>query len=161
MEKQEILNRKILLTREELSRKVAYWNFKNRDIVALYGSFDVFHPSVFKLINYAAEKGKELVVGIKPDAKIKNEKGPKFPVYNQDIRSKMVASHQFVSAVYICNEGLDDFLRLVKPTVASCCKHASKNDQKGLEIVKEWNGKVSIFTGSDTSVDDIISKYKE
>ncbi|MEW5845881.1 MAG: adenylyltransferase/cytidyltransferase family protein [Bacteroidota bacterium] len=159
MDKKEILSKKIL-GGVEYDRMVAFWNFKSRSVVALYGTFDVFHPSVFELITFAAELGQELVVGVKPDADVKREKGDKFPVYTQEQRAAMVSSHQLVSAVHICEEGIEEFLRRTKPTVAVCCAHASDADKKALEVVKEWNGRVEIFTSSTTGIDDIISKYK-
>lgn len=159
MDKKEILSRKIL-GGVEYDRMVAFWNFKSRSVVALYGTFDVFHPSVFELITFAAEMGQELVVGIKPDSEVKQEKGEKLPVFSQEQRASMVSAHQLVSAVHICDEGIEEFLRRTKPTVAVCCAHASDADKKALEVVKEWNGRVEIFTGSTTSIDDIISKYK-
>lgn len=159
MDKKDILSRKIL-GGVECDRMVAYWNFKSHSVVALYGSFDVFHPSVFELITFAAEMGQELVVGIKPDSEVKHEKGEKFPVFSQDQRASMVSAHQLVSAVYICDQGIEEFLRRMKPTVAVCCAHASDADKKALEVVEEWNGRVEIFTGSTTSIEDIISKYK-
>lgn len=159
MDNKEILSKKIL-GGVEYNRMVAFWNFKSRSVVALYGTFDVFHPSVFELITFAAEMGQELVVGIKPDSEVKQEKGDKFPIYSQDQRAAMVSAHQLVSAVHICDEGMEEFLRRTKPTVAVCCAHASDADKKALEAVKEWKGRVEIFTGSTTSIDDIISKYK-
>ncbi|MBC7125391.1 MAG: adenylyltransferase/cytidyltransferase family protein [Bacteroidales bacterium] len=159
MDKREILSKKIL-SGVEYDRMVAFWNFKSRSVVALYGTFDVFHPSVFDLITFASELGQELAVGVKPDADVKADKGEKFPIYNQDQRAAMVSAHQLVSAVHICNEGVEDFLRRTKPAVAVCCAHASDTDKKALEVVKEWGGRVEIFTGSTTSIDDIISKYK-
>lgn len=159
MEKKEILSRKVL-GGVEYDRMVAFWNFKSRSVVALYGTFDVFHPSVFELIAFASEFGQELVVGVKPDAEVKREKGEKFPVYGQDQRAAMVSAHQLVSAVHICDEGVEAFLRRTKPAVAVCCAHASDADKKALEVVKEWGGRVEIFTGSTTGVDDIVSKYK-
>jgi len=159
MDKKDILSRKVL-GGVEYDRMVAFWNFKSRSVVALYGTFDVFHPSVFELITFAAEMGQELVVGVKPDADVKREKGNKFPVYAQEQRAAMVSAHQLVSAVHICDEGFEEFLRRTKPAVAVCCAHASDADKKALEVVKEWNGRVEIFTGSTTSIDDIISKYK-
>jgi len=159
MEKNEILSKKIL-SGVEFDRKIAFMNFKSYKVVALYGTFDVFHPSVFDLITHAAEFGQELVVGVKPDAEVKREKGDKFPVFNQDQRAAMVSAHQLVSVVHICDEGIEEFLRRTKPAVAVCCAHASEADKKALEVVKEWNGSVEIFTGSTTSIDDIIAKYR-
>ena len=158
MDKREIISKKVL-GGVEYDRMVAYWNFKSLPVVALYGTFDVFHPSVFDLINFAAEQGKELVVGIKPDSQVKQELGRRFPVFNQKQRAAMVATHQLVSAVHICNEGVEAFLRRTKPAVAVCCANASEADKQSLEVVREWNGRVEIFNDSTTSVNDIISKY--
>lgn len=159
MEKNDILTRKIL-SGVEFDRMLAFWNFKNRSVVALYGTFDVFHPSVFNLITFAAEQGQELVVGIKPDSEVKKEKGEQLPVFTQEQRAAMVAAHQLVSAVYICEQGVDEFLRRAHPQVAVCCAHASESDKKALEVVKEWKGVYKIYTGSNTSIDNILSKYR-
>ena len=70
----EVIEKKILED-VELDRMLAYWKFRDRSVVALYGSFDVLHPGTFELITYAAEHGHELVVGIKPDGEMKKEKG--------------------------------------------------------------------------------------
>jgi len=159
MDKKDILSKKIL-GGVAYDRMVAFWNFKSRSVVALYGTFDVFHPSVFEFISFAAEMGQELVVGVKPDADVKREKGEEFPVYTQGQRAAMVSAHQLVSAVHICDEGIDEFLRRTKPSVAVCCAHTSDADKKALEVVKEWNGRVKIFTDSTAGNDDIITKYK-
>lgn len=153
----EVIEKKILED-VELDRMLVYWKFRDRSVVALYGSFDVLHPGTFELITYAAEHGHELVVGIKPDGEMKKEKGDKFPVFGQNKRALVVASNQLVSAVYICQNGIEDFLRRVKPSLAVCCHHASSTDKDKLEVVKEWGGKYKIFTQSTTSVEDIITK---
>jgi cytidyltransferase-like protein len=153
----EVIEKKILEDLE-FDRMLAYWKFRERSVVALYGSFDVLHPGTFELIAYAAEHGHELVVGIKPDAEMKKEKGDKFPVFGQEKRALAIASNQLVSAVYICKNGVEDFLRKVKPSFAVCCNHASSADKEKLDLVKEWGGKHKIFTQSSTSVEDIITK---
>lgn len=160
MNKLDIITKKVL-NDLELDRMAAYWKFKGKKVVALYGTFDILHPSVFDLITYAAEFGQELVVGVKGDDEIQTMKGEKFPVFNQDKRALTMASNLLVSAVYICKStGPKEFLQKVKPAYAVCCSHSSEEDQKALEIVKEWKGKVNIFTGSTTSPDDIISRFK-
>lgn len=159
MEKKEILTKKVL-TAVELERILAYWNFKGNSVVALYGTFDIFHPSVFDLITFAAEQGNELIVGIKPDEEVKKERGEGKPVFSHEQRAAMVAHHQLVSAVYICEQGLQDFLQKVKPAVAVCSSNASDSDRKGVETVGAWNGKAMIFKSSSTIINDIISKYK-
>lgn len=159
MEKSDILTRKVL-SGVEFDRMLAFWNFKNRSVVALYGTFDVFHPSVFNLITFAAEQGQEVMVGIKADSEVKKEKGELLPVFTQEQRAAMVSAHQLVSAVYICEEGVEEFLRRARPKVAVCCAHASEADKKALEIVKEWNGDFKIYSGSNTSIEDILTKYR-
>ncbi|QKG78846.1 adenylyltransferase/cytidyltransferase family protein [Tenuifilum thalassicum] len=159
MDKKDILSGKVL-EGIEFERKLAFWRFKDSSLVALYGTFDVFHPSVFDLITYAAEQGHELIVGVKSDSDVKKEKGEKFPIFNQEQRAAMVSAHQLVSAVYICEDGPEEFIKKVKPEVAVCCSHASDTDKKALEIAREWGAKVDIYEGSTTSIDDIASKIK-
>ena len=44
----EVIEKKILEDLE-LDRMLAYWKFRERSVVALYGSFDVLHPGTFEL----------------------------------------------------------------------------------------------------------------
>ena len=87
--------------------------------VMVNGTFDVLHPGHIALLNSARSYGDWLVVAIDTDRRVKELKGDKRPVNNQNDRKVMLSNLKAVDIVvfFDSTEELIDIMKLYKPDV--------------------------------------------
>ena len=101
-------------------------------IVWVNGCFDVLHRGHIELFKYAKSLGKELIVGVDTDEKVKKDKGENRPFNSLEDRKVMLSSIKFVDKVldFSSKEELEHVLKLINPDVM-----VVGSDWKGKEIV--------------------------
>ena len=87
--------------------------------VMVNGTFDVLHPGHIALLNTARSYGDWLVVAIDTDRRVKELKGDKRPINNQNDRKVMLSNLKAVDIVvfFDSTEELIDIMKLYKPSV--------------------------------------------
>ena len=65
------------------------------------GCFDLLHSGHLQLLQYAAQQGDRLVVGIDSDYRIKISKGEQRPINNQNFRKAILEMFSLVDKVYV------------------------------------------------------------
>ena len=70
-------------------------------LIWVNGCFDVLHRGHIELLKYAKSLGKELVVGIDADWRVKEAKGSQRPINNQQDRKFMLESISCVDRVIV------------------------------------------------------------
>ena len=83
-------------------------NFKADGIVLVGGCFDIIHPAHLKFLELSKKQGKNLVVLLESDERIKQLKGEERPVNNQYVRAQNLA---IIPSV--------DYVVLLSPTSSS------------------------------------------
>ncbi len=73
-------------------------------IVFTNGCFDILHYGHFKLLEYCAQTGGEVIVGLNSDKSVKKIKGDNRPFNNEHIRKYNLECIKFVDKVIIFNE---------------------------------------------------------
>jgi D-beta-D-heptose 7-phosphate kinase/D-beta-D-heptose 1-phosphate adenosyltransferase len=122
----------------------------------LNGCFDILHHGHFKLIQYAASFGGEIIIGIDSDERVKKIKGEGRPFHSENERAFNLKQIKGVDAVVIFNS--DDMLRKLleryKPD-----KFIIGSDYVGKEIIgQEFAKQVVIFDRlKKFSTTDILS----
>lgn len=109
-------------------------------IVFLSGDFNVIHPGHLRIINFAAECGDFLVVGVNAD-------GRGNTLVPESVRCDAVRALSAVGYAFILTEPVDDFIRRLQP--ATVVKGAEYRAQKNVEkpAVESYGGKLLFCSG--------------
>ncbi len=159
MEKIEVIKNK-LIKDEDISKKIAYWNFLDKKIVFTNGCFDVIHLGHIMYLSKAADIGNILIVGLNTDESVKRIKGNNRPINNQHARSITIASLFFVDAVILFDEDSPlELIRKVKPQIIVKGSDYSNDEIVGSDLVKSYGGDVATIDYVDGySSSEIIKK---
>lgn len=125
------------------------------------GSFDLLHKAHVDLLNYAKSLGNYLLVGLDTDRRIKELKGLKRPIYNQDARFTLISNLKAVDEVQLfdSDEELANMIKSYLPDVM-----VKGSDYKGGIIIGIEHIKTLTFYERQTSyattqtIKDIINR---
>lgn len=93
---------------------ISSYKEKNKKIVLCHGVFDIFHFGHLKHLEKAKTYGDILVVSLTRDEFIK--KGPGRPVFNENLRSELIANLEIVDYVILSNSNTAvNNIELIKP----------------------------------------------
>ena len=83
------------------------------------GCFDLLHSGHLQLLQYAAQQGDRLVVGIDSDYRIKISKGEQRPINNQNFRKAILEMFSLVDKVYVFDTDfqLEQYIKQSEPSV--------------------------------------------
>lgn len=109
-------------------------------IVFVSGNFNIVHPGHLRLLNFAAECGDFLVVGVAAD-------GHGAAFLPGDLRLEAVRSIGVVGYSFILNDRPEDFIRLLKPATVVKGKEHENQQNSELEAVESYGGKLLFSSG--------------
>ncbi len=142
MKKQDVIQNKIIKD-DELSRKLAYWNFLDQKTVFTNGCFDVIHLGHIMYLSQAADLGDVLIIGLNTDKSVQRIKGDKRPINDQHARSMVLASLRFVDSVVLFDEDTPlELIKNIKPDVLVKGSDYADNEIVGADVVKSNGGEV-------------------
>ena len=83
------------------------------------GTFDLLHRGHLELLNYAKSLGSFLCVGIDTDDRVREKKGFKRPIYNQEERKFFLENLKAVDQVkfFSNDEQLEQLIKEYKPDI--------------------------------------------
>lgn len=137
------IKNKIARTREEASRTLSLWRFKDEKIVFTNGCFDVLHKGHIEYLAQAANLGTKLIIGLNSDASVKRLKGENRPVNDENARALALASLIFVDEVILFDTDTPyDLIDYVQPDVLVKGGDYNPEEIVGYDIVKAKNGKI-------------------
>lgn len=143
--------------KNELEKKLVFTN----------GCFDVLHAGHIHLLEKARGLGDVLMVAINSDDSIKQIKGDKRPVINQNERALIIAALGCVDLVYVFNEDTPyKLIHMLKPNVLVKGGDWEVKNIIGSDVVMANGGKVMSIpikfeTSTTNIIDNILSKYKD
>jgi len=109
---------KKVLTRDELTARVAQWRQRGEQIVLANGCFDLLHVGHIRYLSGAKALGGKLVVAMNSDNGVRRLKGEGRPVMVQDERAEILAALADVDAVVIFDESdARALIREIRPDV--------------------------------------------
>lgn len=163
MKKLEIIQSKILRDHEELSRWLAYWNFKDQKVVFTNGCFDILHRGHIDYLARAAGKGDVLIVGLNTNDSVKRIKGDGRPLQDEESRALLMAALHFVNAVVMFDEDTpENLIKTVQPDVLVKGSDYKAEDIVGYDVVKAKGGDVvTIDFLEGYSTTGILRKIRE
>lgn len=102
------------------------------------GSFDLLHKAHVDLLNYAKSLGNYLLVGLDTDNRIRELKGFKRPIYNQEARYTLLSNLKAVDEVQLFDsaEELRNMIKEYQPDVMVKGSDYKKGVIIGIEYVK-------------------------
>ena len=150
----------IIISREELVRRVASAREAGARIVLANGCFDVLHVGHVRYLAGARELGDVLIVGINSDEQVAAQKGPGRPVLPADERAEIVAALEPVTYVTIFDEPtVEQLLLALKPDVHAKGTDYTPDTVPERDVVRSYGGQVAIVGDpKDHSTSEIISR---
>ena len=87
--------------------------------VFVNGTFDLLHKGHLELLNYAKSLGDYLCVGIDADERVREKKGPKRPIHNQEERKFFLENLKSVDEVkfFSNDEELEELIKGFSPDI--------------------------------------------
>lgn len=136
--------------------------WKDQKVVFTNGCFDIIHQGHLDYLAQSADHGSKLIVALNSDSSVKELKGPKRPILDQETRAIKMASFQFVDLVIIFSDPTPiDLILGLKPDVLTKGGDYALDEIVGAKEVLSWNGKVEIISFREGhSSSSIIAKIK-
>jgi len=150
----------LILTREELSERIASARSSGARIVLANGCFDVLHVGHVRYLAGARELGDILVVGINSDEQLAIQKGAGRPVLPAMERAEIVAALESVTYVTIFDEPtVEQLLLALKPDVHAKGTDYTTESVPERDVVRSYGGEVAIVGDpKDHSTTEIIAR---
>ena len=150
----------LILTREELSERIASARASGERIVLANGCFDVLHVGHVRYLAGARELGDILVVGINSDEQVAIQKGAGRPVLPAMERAEIVAALESVTYVTIFDEPtVEQLLLALKPDVHAKGTDYTAESVPERDVVRSYGGEVAIVGDpKDHSTTEIIAR---
>lgn len=126
----------------------------NEKIILCHGVFDLIHYGHIMHFQSAKKYGSKLIVSVTADAYV--NKGPGRPLYNQEIRMKVLASFEFIDYVCLSDDHTPEaIIKKIQPNYyvkgkdyKDLKKDITKKIIKEKNIVEKYGGKI-IFTNDE------------
>ena len=121
---------------------------ENKKIVLAGGCFDIIHIGHIEFLKNAKKFGDILILLLESDESIKNLKGEKRPINNQDNRSKILSTIEYVDYVIPLpkiykTQDYNDLVLKINPSIIAVTSGDPNLNNKKLQA-KSINGKVKI-----------------
>lgn len=134
---------------------------KDKNIVLVCGSFDLFHAGHLEFLQFSRSKGDILIVLLNSDTSIKKYKGKHRPIIKQRDRAFILQGLEVVNYIIIFNELTPEkYFKIIKPTTFCNGLDWGKNFI-GIEFLKKNNTKIIYFKKKQTSASSVINKIIE
>ena len=105
-------------TRGEIKKTAEKLKRQGKKVVTCNGCFDILHPGHIYFLKEAKKQGNILIVGLNSDSSVKENKGPKRPINNENARAAVLSALDMVDYVVIFDEKTPiELLEAIKPDV--------------------------------------------
>ena len=129
--------------------------------VFVNGTFDLLHRGHLELLNYASSLGDWVCVGIDTDDRVREKKGPKRPIHNQEERKFFLESLKAVNEVrfFSNDKELENLVKSVDPDIMIV-----GSDWKGKSVIGSYHAAKLIFFdrigdyATTKTIEDIINR---
>lgn len=158
---------KKIYTIEQLIKKIKLEKIKNKKIIHCHGVFDLIHVGHIKHFREAKKNADFLVVSITSDKYV--NKGTGRPIFSENLRAEVLASLEFIDAVYINNYTTPTkLISLIKPDIyfkgpdyKDLKKDKTKNILKEISYVKKNGGKILYSNDITFSSSNLINNHSD
>ena len=147
---------------DSLKTQVISWKKNGHKIVFTNGCFDIIHRGHIEVLSKSSDLGDKLIVGLNSDSSIKNLKGERRPIIDENSRAISLAALSFVHAVVLFSEETPiNLISTLNPDILAKGGDYEINTIVGHEIVQKNGGEVILVPFVDGfSSTNIINKIK-
>ena len=152
------MNKKKILSREELKKRVADWRRAGASVTLANGCFDLLHVGHVRYLRAAKKLGGKLIVAINSDESARALKGKGRPLIPAEERAEIVAALADVDAVVIFSEpDVRTLIGEIRPDVQAKGTDYTAETVPERDAIAQHGGRVEIVGDSkDHSASDII-----
>lgn len=134
-----------VVSREELSSRVASWRANGEHVVFTNGCFDLLHIGHISVLEQARRAGDRLIVAINSDTSVSRLKGPSRPIVGERERARVLAALAAVDAVVVFDEPTPlELIQQTRPDVLVKGGDYTLEAVVGAHEVQSWGGRVKI-----------------
>ena len=126
---------------------------QGKKIVFVSGNFNIVHPGHLRLLQFAAECGDFLIVGVQFHA-------PGVHLLPEHLRLESVQSISFVDHAFLLRDPVADFIEALKPAVVVKGKEHEEKENPEQAAVDSYGGKL-LFSSGDTRFSSLDLLRKE
>ena len=150
----------LILSREQLVRRVAAERSSGLTVVLTNGCFDVLHAGHVRYLEGARALGDVLVVGINSDKQVSALKGEGRPLLSERERAEIIASLEVVDLVTIFDEPTAiQLLLALHPDVHAKGTDYTEETVPERDVVRSYGGRVAIVGDpKDHSTSELLRK---
>jgi len=127
----------------------------NKDLVIIFGNFNILHPGHLRLLRFAKSLNKKLVIGLFSDRLAGNE-----IFISEDLRLESVLANNWVDDAFIVDKEIDEVIKELKPYAVIKGKEYEKRSNPEELAIREYGGQL-IFSSGDVSFSSIDLLKKE
>jgi rfaE bifunctional protein kinase chain/domain len=113
-----------------------------KKVAFVYGNFNILHPGHLRLLKFAKESCKYLVVGVNSDKLANNAN-----LLQEDIRLESIKATSYVDEAFLLNEDILEYIKRKKPDVLVKGKEFENRYNPEEEIMKSYGGKILFSSG--------------
>lgn len=128
----------------------------DKRIVFVSGNFNVLHPGHLRLLNFAADCGDLLVVGV-------NKDGASGAVVPQALRLEGIQALGVVNYSFVLRESAQEFIQTLKPAIVVKGKEHEGKSNPEQEVIARYGGQL-LFSSGDvvfSSIDLMRREFSE
>jgi len=153
----------------EIFKITAAARHANKIVVTTNGCFDVLHPGHVQTLEWAAEQGDILIVGIDADSAVRANKGPNRPIVTARDRARLIAGLACVSCVFIFkSKNPIPWLKKIKPDIHVKGQGSERDPRLAPEekVIRAGGGKLAFapkLKGRSTTsiVETVLARYNK
>ena len=108
--------------------------------VFVNGDFNILHPGHLRLLKFAKESGDYLIVGVNGDNLSSKSQ-------TEDIRLESINATSYVDNAFIMNTSTLEWIQKNKPDIVVKGKEHQHKENKELEIINHYGGKLLFSSG--------------
>ena len=129
-----------------------------KSTVLVSGIFNILHPGHMRLLKFAKNSGKRLIVVVEGDIHA-GEDG----FISETLRLEAIQSHNLVDESFISNEPIEKIITRIQPDIVVKGREYELVENAELEAVKSYGGRLVFSSGQTffSSVDLIKKDFKE
>jgi rfaE bifunctional protein nucleotidyltransferase chain/domain len=149
-----------ILSRQELTERVAADRAAHRTLAMANGVFDLLHVGHVRYLQAAAAEADRLVVAVNSDASVRRLKGVGRPILPDTARAELVAALRGVDYVVVFDDDtVAALLRALKPDVHCKGTDYTIDTVPEREIVRDYGGRtVIVGDPKDHSTRDLLAR---